>query len=238
MDRSDESQGRRAFSARGAGTGNGYFEPPPRYGATGCVVNGKFYLLGGFLDGYPSEDHEAVPPLTCLHTFDGEDTLTWTKHAFSNQMLSPPEGVVYPSCVHYRGKLYYFGGYDCKTRTNALFCVALMATLECERVEIENPDGGPMQKCSCGMVVDDEGKLWVVGGYGRPPSDRDPDGDFVRNDAYLRGWTNEVHRLDLRSTKSNFLFGLVHNLLLSLTNTKHPNVITMHIIILFSLTIN
>ena len=171
-------------------------EPVARYGATGCTVGDKFYLIGGYLDGYKSKNHEPVPCVCELDTFD-EKTLAWSCR--STREVSPP-GVLYATSVVYKGKLYYFGGYDCKARYNALFCLDLR-TFEWEEITAENPEDAPMPKCSCGMVVDEEGNLWIFGGYGKPVEREGVRSKFQRNDCYERGWTNELHCFNLGTSE-------------------------------------
>ncbi len=62
------------------------------------------------------------------------------------------------------------------------------------RVEVENPDDGPVKKSACDMIAIDGNKLLAIGGFAVPV--REPKtGKLIKHAKFpdLAGWTNEMH---------------------------------------------
>ena len=59
--------------------------------------------------------------------------------------------------------------------------------------------GGPMRKWGCGMVLFNNNKLAVIGGYGWPTGPTQPGSTFIRDTRSTdgRGLSNEFHVFDI-----------------------------------------
>lgn len=161
-------------------------EPSPRLSAFAGASGGKAYLWGG-----SSEKLRGTKELAAnVHLFDPliERWLNTTPREY------PPSFLDWASCAHLDDHLYAFRETDGS---------AWQGSLNTFRwTEVASPDlcgpmmnrSGAMRKSGYGTVVHGE-KLVVFGGWSGSPGSVQPGSEC------MYGYTNELHTLDLRTSK-------------------------------------
>ena len=155
-----------------------FSEPTPRWAPLSAPVGGKVYLYGG---------RAKDKPLSDLHTFDVSKEC-WNKETTQG---APPPGIYSGACAAHGSNIYLYGGTDGSDYQGALHQLDT-DTLKWSRLGTSGV--APMKKEDCGMIVYNN-SLVVFGGYGFPFRP----GWIQRGAHFSRGWSNELHVLDLET---------------------------------------
>ena len=165
------------------------YEPDPRYGPCSAVINEELCVWGGKMVATTSLQvyHPCLESWRQLHT----------------RGPSPP-GLYLGASAHSENYLYIYGGYK-SDHVSCTGCLHRLDTKTSSWTQLAaHSANAPMKKVGSGMIIY-ENSVIVVGGFGirngpiQPGSQfrkwRDKDDD---EDPNTIGWTNEMHKYDLR----------------------------------------
>ena len=105
----------------------------------------------------------------------------------------PPPGLYRGACASAGHHLYAYGGTDGNQLKGSLH---QLDTRTSTWTQLDT-SAGPMRKSNCGMVSHGE-DLILFGGYGVPSAPTQPGAEFIKDGNYASGWTNELHRFNLK----------------------------------------
>ena len=162
------------------------YEPDPRYAPYSSVINGELCVWGG--KAVANTSLQVYHP--CLESWRQLDT-----HG------PPPPGLYLGASAHSENYLYAYGGYV----GSYIGCLHRLDTKTSSWTQLATHSAdAPMKKKESGMIIYDNSVI-VIGGAGirngpiQPGSEwrkgRDKDDD---EDPKTTGWTNEMHKYDLR----------------------------------------
>ena len=166
------------------------YEPDPRHAPCSSVINGELCVWGG--------KAVATTSLQVYHLY----LESWRQ--LHTRGPSPP-GLYYGASAHSENYLYVYGGFKhdhfsgCLHRldTKTSFWTQLAA----------HSANAPMKKNGCGMIIY-ENSVIVVGGFGVRNGPIQPGSEWMKlrdeddeEDPSTGGWTNEMHKYDLREGK-------------------------------------
>ena len=169
------------------------YEPAPRFYHVSCSSDSQVIVWGGETSEFYASIQDRLNVASTVKLFD-PCTELWHQH----QTRGPPHpGLFAAACTSSGNCLFFYGGnsgerysgtlslLDVKTLTWSLLC--------------PETAGGPMRKWGCGMVLFNNNKLAVIGGYGIPTGPTQPGSTFIRNTRFTdgRGWSNEFHVFDI-----------------------------------------
>ena len=165
------------------------YEPDPRYAPYSAVIDEELYVWGG--KTVATTSLQVYHP--CLESWRQLDT----------RGPSPP-GLYAGASAHSESYLYIYGGYK-SDYVSFSGCLHRLDTKTSSRTQLAaHSANAPMKKNECGMIVY-KNSVIIIGGWGirngsiQPGSEwrkwRDKDDD---KDPNTKGWTNEMHKYDLR----------------------------------------
>ena len=168
------------------------YEPDPRYSPYSSVINGELCVWGG--------KTVATTSLQVYHL----SLESWRQ--LDTHGPSPP-GLCHGASSHSESYLYVYGGYK-SDLVSYSGCLHRLDTKTSSWTQLAaHSANAPMKKAGCGIIVYDNSVI-LVGGFGvrngpiQPGSDwrkwRDEDDE---EDPSTKGWTNEMHKYDLREGK-------------------------------------
>ena len=164
------------------------YEPDPRYRPYSSVIGGELCVWGGKTAATTSLQvyHPCLESWRQLHTHGP----------------SPP-GLYGGASAHSEYYLYVYGGV--KGNQTFIGCLHRLDTKNSSWTQLAaHSANAPMKKIGCRMIVYDNSVI-VVGGFGvqngpiQPGSQWRGKGD--KKDPSTNGWTNEMHKYDLREGK-------------------------------------
>ena len=169
------------------------YEPAARLRHVSFLVEGKVYLWGGQIQGLSSGHRDKLARR--IEQFDPYLEI-WSQ---LNTAGTPHPGLKYAACASHGELVYMYGGEGTKVE-GVLSCLNFgVKTPTWSQLSPTETIGRPMRKVLCGMVHFHDDKLAVIGGYGYPNGPIQPGSAFFRNPDIIdgRGWTNEIHILDI-----------------------------------------
>ena len=171
------------------------YQPAPRFSQTAAQIGQKTYLWGGRTQDFTARGQQILA--SSIEAFDSFDE-KWEQKGTTG--LAPP-GLCAGACTTVSESLYYFGGFDGHSESNALHCLNCV-TLEWTQVHPHTAHDQPMRKFGCGMTTyhkEDTTYLAIFAGHGIPHGPTQPGTRFIQNTNYSdgSGWTNEFHLFDL-----------------------------------------
>ncbi len=173
-----------------------FHEPEPRSGAGGATIGDKFFIYRGILESFVGD-----PPYRASHVDVFAMRLAkWSTVQTTGQ--HPPSLWGF-ACAAIGHRIYYFGGYDGTSFSNALHEFDSIAS-HWRALDSANPDAAPMAKTNSAIIAVDDETLCTLGGFGMPTG-RPPAGSrFVPSSVSRdgRGYTSEIHLYSLRSSKN------------------------------------
>ena len=171
------------------------YEPDPRYGPYSSVINEKLCVWGG--KGVATTSLQKYH--LCLES--------WRQ--FHTQG-PPPPGLYTGASAHSEYYLYVYGGVK---DDNVSFsgCLHRLDTKTSSWTQLAaHSANAPMKKIGCGMIVY-ENSVIVVGGYGVRNGPIQPGSEWMKvrgkddeEDPSTKGWTNQMHKYDLREGKGEY----------------------------------
>ena len=169
------------------------YEPSSRFGHVSCSGDGQVIVWGGKTSEAYASIQDRLNSTSVLQKFDSL-TEVWHQH----KTRGPPHpGLAAAACTSSGNYLYFYGGNSGERPSRMLSLLdvkTLIWSLLCPETA-----GGPMRKVAYGMVLFNNNKLAVIGGYGYPTDPTQPGSTFTR-DIYCtdgRGWSNEFHVFDI-----------------------------------------
>ena len=168
------------------------YEPDPRYCPCSAVIDGELCVWGG--KTVATTSLQVYHP--CLESWRQLDTLG-----------SPPPGLYIGASAHSENYLYVYGGVK-DDNVSYSGCLHRLDTKTSSWTQLAaHSANAPIKKRGSGMIIY-ENSVIVVGSYGirngpiQPGSKweklRDEDDE---EDPNTQGWTNEIHKYDLREGK-------------------------------------
>ena len=164
------------------------YEPDPRYGPCSAVINGELFMWGGKTVATTSLQvyHPCLESWRQLHT-----------------QGPPPPGLYGGASAHSENYLYIYGGdKDGHSNSGCLHKLDTKTSLWTQ-LAAHSADA-PMKKKESGMIIYDNSVI-VVGGFGIRNGPIQPGSEWVKRrgrfddeDPNTKGWTNEMHKYDLR----------------------------------------
>ena len=166
-------------------------EPSPRYGPYSSVINGELCVWGGKAVATTSLQvyHLCLESWRKLHT-----------------QGPPPPGLYSGASAHSEYYLYAYGGV--KGVSSYRGCLHRLDTKTSSWTQLAaHSANAPMKKIGCGMIVY-ENSVIVFGGFGVRNGPVQPGSEWRKErskddeeDPSTEGWTNEMHKYDLREGK-------------------------------------
>ena len=161
------------------------YEPDPRYAPYSSVINEELYVWGGKMEVTTSLQvyHPCLESWRQLHTHG-----------------PPPPGVCAGASAHSENYLYVYGGV--KGRSNS-GCLHKLDTKTSSWTQLAaHSANAPMKKNGSGMIIY-ENSVIVIGGFGIRNGPIQPGSEWRKGrdddeDPNTKGWTNEMHKYDLR----------------------------------------
>ena len=163
------------------------YEPRARYDHSSFSVEGKVCVWGGNTNDDSPKRYMLPSRIECFDPY----LEVWSQ---VNTAGTPHPGLYKAACVLLGERMYVYGGcIRSQTYADILSCLDLNR-LTWSQISTGTA-GGPMKKCSCGMVLFHGDKLAVIGGFGVPTGCIQPGSTFIRNTRFSdgSGWTNEIH---------------------------------------------
>ena len=183
-----------AVTQRDADSPTRFNEPEPQMDACSAMVEDELVMYGGWLPSY--RGLEERPPLHHVEVFNC-NLSQWTQRRTTGTLPPPLQG---SACTCISHLLYMFGGWTGHSFSDCVY--ELHVTTSCWReLHPVNPKEGPMPKCRCGIINISTTTLCVIGGYGIPTGNLQPESKLVEDERYKdgRGWSNEIHSFDIPS---------------------------------------
>ena len=167
------------------------YEPDPRYTPYSSVINGELCVWGGKMVATTSL--QVYHP--CLESWRQVDS-----------QGTPPPGLYLGASAHSENYLYVYGGV--KEDGSYSGCLHRLHTKTSSWTQLAaHSADAPMKKFGCGMIVYNNSVI-VVGGFGIRNGPIQPGSQFRKwrgqdddEDPSTEGWTNEMHKYDLREGK-------------------------------------
>ena len=167
------------------------YEPDPRHRPYSSIINGELCVWGG--------NAVATTSLQVYHLCL-ESWRQLRTHGL------PPPGLYGGASAHSENYLYVYGGV--KDDSSYSGCLHRLDTKTSSWTQLAaHSADSPMKKAGCGMIVYDNSVI-VVGGLGiqngpiQPVSQwRKVGSKHDKKDRRAGGWTNEMHKYDLRKGK-------------------------------------
>ena len=167
------------------------YEADPRYTPYSSVINGELCVWGGKMVATTSL--QVYHP--CLESWRQIDS-----HG------TPPPGLYAGASAHSENYLYVYGGVK-DDRSNS-GCLHRLDTKTSSWTQLAaHSADAPMKKHGCEMIVYNNSVI-VVGGFGIRNGPIQPGSQFRKlrgedddEDPSTKGWTNEMHKYDLREGK-------------------------------------
>ena len=176
-------------------------EPLPRWGHVAVVYNGKVYIWGGRTIDASEDEHSKL--ISVVEEFDPV-TMSWAQIHASGEFPQWPERCVH-TCTRDGSKLYVYGGYRYHDHTysNSLYMLTL-GTMVWEEIHCSDPQAAPGRKVNAGMVIWNNDKLVLFGGYGCPPDRKDPSAKYIKNSRASNdcGWTNDLYICEITESEN------------------------------------
>ena len=167
------------------------YEPDPRYGPYSSVINEELCVWRGKTMATASLQvyHLCLESWRQLHT-----------------QGPPPPGLYAGASAHSENYLYVYGGV--KGDKSYSGCLHRLDTKTSSWTQLAaHSADAPMKKHGCGMIVY-ENSVIVVGGFGVRNGPIQPGSQWTKvrgkddeEDPSTEGWTNEMHKYDLREGK-------------------------------------
>ena len=149
-------------------------EPSPRWGHCSAVVDGELYIYGGVTEEvYRKEE---------IHVFN-QHRETWQTRTATGES---PLGLIYSACASLGRYIYHYGGFDEFGYLNTLH------QLDTDSLQWSQLPSGPRKKDGRSMISYQD-KLVLFGGYGSPTPSSQLGDEFIEDDGFDGGWTNELH---------------------------------------------
>ena len=176
-------------------------EPEARWGASATVAENKLYLWRGVLES--SRNKESLKYSRYYDLYD-PSTQQWSEVHPDGEA---PTGGREIALTAIGDKIYSFGGTDGNGYFNEVMEFN-MSDNNWRELKMDNPEDGPMLKMNSGMVSKGDGShICIFAGYGfNMPYRRGREfvPDSQSSEGEPRGWTNELHLLDIKK-------GLTHH---------------------------
>ena len=170
------------------------YQPSPRFFHCAAQIGHKTFLWGRRTQNFTASGQQKLA--SKIETFDVFHEKWETRRTTG---LVPP-GLYDGTCTTVAEAIYYFGGWDGRSDSNALHCLNSV-TLEWTQVHSQTAHDRPMRKFGCGMTAyhKEDTSLAVFAGYGVPHGPTQPGATFIQytKDTSGRGWTNELHLFNL-----------------------------------------
>ena len=171
------------------------YEPDPRSYPYSAAIDGELYVWGG-----------KVKAVTSVQVYDY--CLELWKEVLTHS--SPPPGLVEGASAHSQHYLYVYGGE--KNDGSFSGCLHRLDTKTSSWTQLTaHSADAPMKKLECGMMVHDNYVI-VIGGFGirngpiQPGSEWVCDDEDDDEDPNTKGFTNEMHKHDLREGEIDFSY--------------------------------
>ena len=165
------------------------YEPDPRYGPCSAVINGELCLWGGKMVATTSL--QVYHP--CLES--------WRQ---LNTQGPPPPGLCLGAFAHSENYLYVYGGVK-DDHVSFSGCLHRLDTKTSSWTQLAaHSANAPMKKKGSDMIIY-ENSVILVGGWGIRNGPIQPGSEWEKwsdedddEDPKTEGWTNEMHKYDLR----------------------------------------
>ena len=181
-----------------------HYKPKARRGHSTIVIGNRLYSWGGQQDGLP-EVHDSEDKIVFLSNVDvlHLDTGIWHNEPTTGD---PHLGVAGYASTAIKTKFLFFGGwcghgYCCHNSISQLDLDTLMWS---KLVGNDHQRDGPMKKCDCGMISfasEGEHCLLVIGGFGPPPDNPQPNAQYNKGGPLSGVRTNEQHIFNISTGK-------------------------------------
>ena len=167
------------------------YEPDPRYRPYSSVISGELCVWGGKV--------VAATSLQIYHLI----LESWRQ--LDTHGPSPP-GLYSGASAHSENYLYAYGGVKDKNLCSG--CLHRLDTKTSSWTQLAaHSANAPMKKAECGMIMY-ENSVIIIGGFGVRNGPIQPGSDWMKGrgkddeeDPSTEGWTNEMHKYDLREGK-------------------------------------
>ncbi len=169
-----------------------FHEPEPRTGAGGALVDDKFFVYQGLLESFTGGP--PYPQASHIEVFATRST-KWSKVPTTGQHPTSLWGF---ACVAIGHRIYYYGGRDGKSYSNALHEFDTICD-NWKALVSANPRSAPMAKAYSAMIAIDNDTLCTIGGVGLPSGRLPPGAAFVPLLSDGSGQTNELHLYSMKS---------------------------------------
>ena len=166
------------------------YEPDPRYRPYSSVINGELCVWGG--------KTVATTSLQVYHLY----LESWRQ---LDTRGSPPPGLYLGASAHSENYLYVYGGVKDDNVSNS-GCLHRLDTKTSSWTQLAaHSANAPMKKKGSAMIMY-ENSIIVVGGWGIRNGPIQPGSEWRKlrdkdDDPSTEGWTNEMHKYDLREGK-------------------------------------
>ena len=167
------------------------YEPDPRYGPCSAVINEELCVWGGKVVATTSLQvyHPCLESWRQLHT-----------------QGPPPPGLYGDASAHSENYLYDYGGI--KDDGSYSGCLHRLDTKASSWTQVAaHSANAPLKKVGCGMTMY-ENSVIIIGGFCIRNGPIQPGSEWTKwsrkdgdEDPNTKGWTNEMHKYDLREGK-------------------------------------
>lgn len=171
-----------------------FHQPEARNNSASVVIADELFVFRGFLKSYKLGG--ANPELNHIDVFSVGSS-KWSKITPTG---TPPPALWGQACAAIRDKIYYYGGFDGLSFSNALH--ELNTAFSCwTEVQVMNRNEGPMPKSEAAMISIDAQTLLLIGGLGIPTGSPPPGSKFTMHSKFSdgSGFMNEMHLFDFQT---------------------------------------